>query len=86
MARKKTTLYLEPDLLYATKALAASSGRREYEVVEDALRAYMRSENAGRARDELKDLLDRVAERSALTDEETIAIAYDELHAARAGQ
>jgi predicted transcriptional regulator len=86
MARKKTTIYLEPDLLNATKALAASSGRREYEVVEDALRAYMRSAEAGQARQELKDLLDRVAERSTLTDEEAMAIAYDELHAARAGQ
>jgi len=85
MARKKT-IYLEPDLLNATKALAVSSGRREYEVVEDALRAYMRSEEAGRARQELKDLLDRVAECSTLTDEEALAIAYDELHAARAGQ
>jgi hypothetical protein len=37
MARKKTTIYLEPDLLTATETLAASSGRREYEVIEDAL-------------------------------------------------
>jgi hypothetical protein len=27
VARKKTTIYLEPDLLRATKTLAASSGR-----------------------------------------------------------
>ncbi len=86
MARKKTTIYLEPDLLTATKALAASSGRREYEVVEDALRAYMRSDEAGQARQELKDLLDRVAERSTLSDEESMKLAYDELHAARTGQ
>jgi hypothetical protein len=66
MARKKTTIYLESDLLNATKALAASSGRREYEVVEDALRAYMSSEEVEQARQELKDLLDRVAERRAL--------------------
>jgi hypothetical protein len=86
MARKKTTIYLESDLLNATKALAASSGRREYEVVEDALRAYMRSEEVEQARQELKDLLDRVAERSTLTDDEAMAIAYEELHAARAEQ
>ena len=83
MARKKTTIYLESDLLNATKALAAS-GRREYEVVE--LRAYMRSEEVEQARQELKDLLDRVSERSTLTDEEAMAIAYEELHAARAEQ
>lgn len=29
MARKKTTIYLEPELLTATKMLAASSGKRE---------------------------------------------------------
>jgi hypothetical protein len=43
MARKKTTIYLETDLLTAAKTLAARSGRREYEVIEDALRAYMRA-------------------------------------------
>ena len=44
MARKKTTIYLEPELLTAAKTLAASSGRREYEIIEDALRVYVRSE------------------------------------------
>lgn len=38
MPRKKTTVYLESDLLTATKTLAASAGRREYEVIEDAPR------------------------------------------------
>lgn len=84
MARKKTTIYLEPDLLNAAKALAASSGRREYEVVEDALRAYMRSDETAQARRELRELLDRVAERSELTDDEALKLAYDELHAIRA--
>ncbi len=46
MARQETTIYLEPDLLRATKTLAASSGRRDHEVIEEALRAYMRSEEA----------------------------------------
>jgi len=83
MARTKTTIYLEPDLLSATKALAASSGRREYEVIEDALRAYMRSEEAAWARRELRELLDRVAERSELSDEEAMEIAVSEVHASR---
>lgn len=43
-----------------------SSGRREYEVVEDALRAYMRSDEAVRARQALRELLDRVAENDDL--------------------
>jgi hypothetical protein len=59
MARKKTTIYLEPDLLTATKTLAASSGRREYEVIEDALSAYMRSDEAAAGRRELHAMLDR---------------------------
>ena len=83
MARMKTTIYLEPELLSATKALAVSSGRREYEIVEDALRAYMRSEEAATARRELRELLDRVAERSQLSDEEAMEIAVSAVHASR---
>jgi hypothetical protein len=83
MTRTKTTIYLESELLSATKALAASSGRREYEIVEDALRAYMCSEQAAQARQELRDLLDRVAERAQLSDEEAMQIAVDEVHAHR---
>ncbi len=83
MARTKTTIYLEPELLSATKALAASSGRREYEVVEDALRSYMRSDEAAAARRELHQLLDRVAERSQLSDEEEMDIAVSEVRAHR---
>ncbi len=83
MARTKTTIYLEPELLSATKTLAASSGRHEYEIIEDALRAYMRSEEAARARRELRELLDRVAERSELSDEEAMQIAVSEVHAHR---
>jgi len=86
MPRTKTTIYLEPELLSATKALAASSGRAEYEIVEDALRAYMRSDQAARARQELVELLDRVAERSQLSDEEAMQIAVDEVHSDRREQ
>lgn len=42
IARKKTTVYLDEGLLTATKVLAVSMGRPEYEVVEDALRQYLR--------------------------------------------
>lgn len=84
MHRKKTTIYLEPDLLTATKTLAASSGRREYEVVEDALRAYMRSEEAVRGRRELRAMLDRWAEADdGLDEDEALALADEELDAYR---
>lgn len=84
MARKKTTIYLEPDLLTATKTLAASSGRREYEVIEDALRAYMRSDEAASARHELRAMLDRwAAQDTELDEDEALQLATREVHAYR---
>jgi hypothetical protein len=80
--RTKTTVYLEPDLLTAIKALAASTGRREYEVVEDALRAYMRSNAAAAAREQLRTILDRWAdEDSESSDEKPTRRATDDVPA-----
>ncbi len=87
MARKKTTIYLEPDLLTATKTLAASSGRREYEVIEDALRAYMRSDEAAAGRRELRAMLDRWTEDNpGLDEDEAIEVATREVRAYRREQ
>jgi predicted transcriptional regulator len=84
VARQKTTIYLEPDLLRATKTLAASSGRREYEVIEDALRAYMRSEEAAAGRRELRQMLDRWAETDdELAEDEALDLATREAHTYR---
>jgi len=84
MARQKTTIYLEPDLLRATKTLAASSGRREYEVIEDALRAYMRSEEAAAGRRELQAMLDRWAQAGeGMGEDEALKLATEEVHAYR---
>lgn len=84
MARQKTTIYLEPDLLRAAKTLAASSGRREYEVIEDALRAYMRSEEAAIGRRELQAMLDRWAQAGEGLDEgEALELATHEVRAVR---
>jgi Arc/MetJ family transcription regulator len=80
MARKKTTVYLDEDLITATKVLAATSGRREYEVVEEALRQYVGGEES---RAQLRSLLDRVARRSTLKDKEAMDLAYSELGAGR---
>lgn len=83
MARRKTTVYLDPDLLTATKVLAASSGRREYEVIEDALRAYMRAEETAESHRQLLELLARVHQRSDLTEDEAMKLAVEEVHAVR---
>ena len=37
MVRKKTTVYIDEALLRAAKVAAARSGKREYEVFEEAL-------------------------------------------------
>jgi hypothetical protein len=78
MSRKKTTVYVEEDLLRAAKVLAARTGKKEYEVFEEALKQYLGF-----------DVLERVHERLdreglALSEEESLKLAYEELHAMRA--
>ena len=72
MARKKTTVYLDEELLRATKVAAARQNKREYEVFEEALRRYLGLE-----------LLERIWQRADLTEEEALALAYSELEKAR---
>lgn len=80
MPRKKTTVYVEEDLLRSARVLAARTGKTEYEVFEEALRAYLGF-----------DVLERIHERLereglALSEEESLKLAYEELHAMRAEQ
>lgn len=70
--KRKTTVYLEDGLLRALKVAAARSGQREYQVVEQALRAYLGMQ-----------LLEKVGSRSALGEKEALALAYGELHRSR---
>jgi hypothetical protein len=63
--RRKTTIYVEDDLLRATKIAAARAGKRDYQVVEEALRAYLGLE-----------LLERVGAPSKLTEGEALDLAY----------
>jgi predicted transcriptional regulator len=70
--RRKTTVYLDSELLRATKIAAARTGRRDYQVVEEALRAYLGL-----------DLLERVAARSHLKEKEALELAYREVHQRR---
>jgi hypothetical protein len=72
MAKKKTTVYLDEDLWRAAKVEAARSGRRDYQVVEEALRRYL-----GLA------AVEAVWRRAVLSEAEALALAYREVHAAR---
>ena len=73
MARSKTTVCLDPEVLRATRVRAARTGMRVSDVIEEALREYV-----GLA------LLQRIREKADLTDEEARELANDELHAMRA--
>ena len=73
-ARKKTTLYLDAELLRATKIAAAREDRPEYQVVEDALRKHLGM-----------DVLERVWARSKLDEDEARRLAVTEVRAARRG-
>ena len=83
ITRKKTTVYLDPELLRAVKVVAASRGRHDYEILEDAVRQYLHTAQAEANRQELRELLDQLAVQEAVSDEEALKLAYDELHAAR---
>lgn len=72
MARKKTTVYIEEDLLKAAKIAAARTGKRDYQVFEEALRQYL---GAG--------VVEKVWRRSRLSADQALRLAYKELHAAR---
>jgi len=72
MARKKTTIYVEDTLLRAAKVLAARTGKKEYEVFEDALRGHL---GLG--------ALQTVWSRNKLTDKNALEVAYREIHASR---
>ena len=83
IVRKKTTVYLDPELLRAAKMLAAGTGRREYEILEDALREYMKRLPLDTGHQALRDLLDQFATRADLEDRGALQLAYEELHEAR---
>ena len=83
MVRRKTTLYLDADLLTAAKVVAATTARSESDVVSDALRAYLRGKEAQAAARELQALMARVAERGEADEAAALALAVEETHAAR---
>lgn len=72
MARSKATVYLDPDVLRATRVQAARTGKRDSDVVEEALREYL-----GFA------VIDRIRAKADLDEEAAMQLAYEELHAMR---
>lgn len=72
MARKKTTVYMDEDLLKAAKIMAVRTGKKEYQVLEDALRQYL---GLG--------VIEKVWRRGTLREDRALRLAYKELHAAR---
>jgi len=74
MARKKTTVYVDEDLLRAAKVYAARKDLRDSDVFETALRRFLGL-----------DLFETVWARNAELDpDEATRIAYEEVDAARA--
>jgi len=72
VARKKTTVYVEEDLLRSARVMAARAGKRDSDIVEEALRTYLGV-----------DVLERVWSRSDLDEKQALELAYDELHRSR---
>jgi len=72
MAKKKTTVYVDDTLLRAAKVLAARTGKKEYEVFEDALREHL---GLG--------VLQTVWSRTKLSEKEALELANREVHASR---
>jgi hypothetical protein len=71
--KKKVTLYVDEDVMRAVRVRAARTDRRDSDVVEDALRAYLGF-----------DVLASVWARSNLTEDDAMRLAVEETHAARA--
>lgn len=72
MARAKATVYLDPEVLRATRVAAARRGKRDSDVVEEALREYL---GLG--------AIERIRARSGLDADEAMKLALEELHALR---
>ena len=71
--KKKVTLYVDEDVMRAARVRAARTDRRDSEVVEEALRAYLGF-----------DVLASVWARSNLTEDEAMRLAVEATHAVRA--
>jgi hypothetical protein len=74
MAKRKTTVYLDDEVLRAAKVYAARKDLRDTDVIESALREYLGL-----------NLFETVWSRNTdLDPDEAMRVAYEELAAARA--
>ena len=72
MAKTRTTLTIDEDVLRAVKVRAARTGKGDSEVIEEALRRQLGL-----------DLLDRLWAGNDLAEEEAIALSVEAQHATR---
>jgi len=72
MSRSRTTLSLDSQVLRAARIAAARSGKRDSEIVEEALRSYLGLR-----------VVDNVRATSGLAADAAESLAYAELHASR---
>lgn len=72
MPQMRTTFSLDARVLRAARIAAARAGKRDSEIVEEALRSYLGL-----------DVVAAVRERAAMKAEAAERLAYDELHASR---
>jgi hypothetical protein len=72
MTRKKTTVYIDEELLRAAKVRAARTGKKDYEVFEEGLRRVLGL-----------DIFERAWARNTLSEDEALKLAYEEIHEMR---
>lgn len=72
MPQMRTTFSLDSRVLRAARIAAARAGKRDSEIVEEALRSYLGV-----------DVVAAVRERAALGAAEADQLAYEELHSSR---
>ncbi len=86
MAKRKTTIYIDDDVITATKMTAVATHRSDSAVIEDALRSYLGAGHGEAARVDLRAVLDRLAAEKPddLSDEQALELAVSEVQAARA--
>lgn len=72
MAKTRTTLTIDEDVLRAVKVRAARTGKGDSEVIEEALRQHLGL-----------DLLDRLWVRNDLTEQQALDLAVEAQHASR---
>ena len=70
--RKRTKVYVPPDLLRTATVWAARTGRKDHEIFEEALKHYLGLE-----------VIESVWARSDLSEILALDLAYEELHASR---